>query len=263
MKRTCILTALTAFFLFIWAAPLRADSARDIMKKYTDQFELSDETNNVTMKLVNRAGKEQLRRLTIINKRYPDDLHKILIRFTYPEKISGTGLLISENTDRGDDQWLYLPALKKTKKISSQERSHSFMGSEFTYEDLRGEVLKDYNYEILGNEIVDGAECYKIKAVPVSQRKLEETGYGKRILMVRKDISFAIKTEYYDKSDRLLKTEATSGLKEIKPGVYRMNSITMENNLTGDKTILRSDGRIIESGLPSSRFTIMYLEQGA
>ncbi len=238
-------------------------SGQDVMKKYLDHFEVADETNKATMTLVSSQGKQRRRSLTIMTKEYENDLHKILIRFTEPENIRGAGLLIVENRGRSDDEWLYLPVLKKIKKISTSERSHSFMGSEFSYEDLHPEVMSDYRYELKGSDAVDGRECYIVEATPVSARKLEETGYGKRILWIRKDISFRIKVQYYDKQGKLLKTETDEQLLDIGGGKYRMNKIVMTNERTGDKTVLDSQGRSVDSDIPDSRFTTTHLKQGA
>jgi len=245
------------------SASSQAMTAKEIMKKYTDHAKVADETDKATMTLINKQGKTRSRSLTIMTKEYPGDLQKILIRFTAPERIDGAGLLIIENNDRNDDQWLYLPALKKTKKISTSERSHSFMGSEFAYEDLHGEKLKDFSYKLLESENHDGQDCYVIEAIPSSSRKLAETGYGMRKLWIRKDIFFKTKAEYYDKDNRLLKTELAEKLTPIGSGKYRMDKITMINNRTENKTVLDSKSRTIDSGIPDTRFTTRHLEQGA
>lgn len=237
-----------------------AQAGRDVMEKYSDHFKVTDESTKATMTLINKEGKQQNRSLNILTKRYPNDMHKTLITFTSPEKISGTGLLIVENQGRGDDQWLYLPVLKKVKKISTAERSHSFMGSEFAYEDLRGEVLKDFSYQLIGSEAVNGQDCFKIEATPV---RAGETGYGKRILWIRKDIFFKTKVEYYDKGGKILKTEADEDMVQIGGGKYRMNTVVMQSSQSGNKTLLKSNSRDINSGVPDSKFTTSYLEQGA
>lgn len=263
-KKYIFLAGVTAFLaLTCLPASSSAQTAREIMQKYSDQFSVPDETTKATMTLINKLGKKRARSLTILTREPPNGLRKSLIRFTSPESIRGTGLLILENKDRSDDQWLYLPALKKTKKISSQERSHSFMGSEFAYEDLHGEELEDFSYKLLRSEPLDGHACFVIEATPVSGRKLAETGYRKRILWIRKDIFFKIKAEYYDKAGRLLKTETDEDLVEIGNRNYRMNKITMLSNQTGKKTVLNSSHRAIDTGIKDSTFTIRNLERGA
>jgi outer membrane lipoprotein-sorting protein len=264
MKKYCIFMAVTVLFFatLSFPAPSSAETAREIVQKYSDQFTIPDETTKATMTLINKLGKKRIRSLTIITKEPPGGQRKTLIRFTAPESIYGTGLLIWENEDRSDDQWLYLPALKKTKKISSTERSHSFMGSEFAYEDLHGEEMRDFDYKLLRSEPIGGHECYVIEATPISKRKIKETGYSKRILWIRKDIFFKIKAEYYDKAGRLLKTETDEELVKIGTNNYRMNEITMLSDQTGKKTILSSSYRAINKGIPDSKFTIRSLERG-
>jgi outer membrane lipoprotein-sorting protein len=232
------------------------------MNQYINHFDVADETVTATMTLLNKHGKKRVRELTFMTKEFKRDLDKILIRFTSPRSIYGAGLLIVENDKRSDDQWLFLPALKKIKKISTSERSHSFMGSEFAYEDMHGEILDDYEYKLTGSETLDGHDCYIIEAKPVSARKINETGYSKRRLWIRKDISFKVKVEYYDKRGELLKTEYDEGLVKIPGGKLRMNSVTMLSNTTGKKTLLKSKNRTINSGVSSSKFTTTYLEHG-
>ena len=265
MKLASYLASIAAVVIMVSSIPgsSHAMTAREIMKKYTDQFSVADETNKATMALINKQGKQRRRSLTITSKEYPGKLHKILIRFTAPESIYGAGLLIVEQRNRSDDEWLYLPALKKIKKISTSERSHSFMGSEFSYEDLHREVLDDFAYNLKGSEVLNGQDCFLVEATPTSQRKLAETGYGKRILWIRKDIFFKVKAEYYDKKGRLLKTETDDKLTQISNGKYRMNRITMVNSKTEKKTVLESTSRSIDTGIPNTRFTSTYLEQGA
>ena len=265
MKLTSYLVSIAAVVIVVSGIPgsSYAMTAREIMQKYTDQFDVADETNKATMALINKQGKQRRRALTIMSKEYPGKLYKILIRFTAPESIYGAGLLIAEQRNRSDDEWLYLPALKKVKKISTSERSHSFMGSEFSYEDLHREVLDDFAYELKGSEVVNGQDCFLIEATPTSQRKLSETGYGKRTLWIRKDIFFKVKAAYYDKKGKLLKTETDDVLTEISSGKYRMNRITMVNSKTGKKTVLESTSRSISKGISKTRFTTTYLEQGA
>ncbi len=252
-------------FAVVLLLPLsgHALTADEIMKNYVDQFKVRDETNVATMTLVNTSGKERRRSITLMTKEYGGSLHKILIRFTAPENIRGAGLLIVENSGRSDDEWLFLPELKRIKKISTSERSHSFMGSEFSYEDLHSEVMKDYRYALKGSEPCGAHECFVIEAVPVSSRKLAETGYGKRVLWIRKDIFFRVKVDFYDRKGQLLKTETDEGLTDIGGGKYRMNKITMHNNKTGQETLLESTSRVIDSGIPATKFTTTYLKQGA
>ena len=257
-----IMAVLMIALPFLIPAVSHAESAEEIMKKFTDHYDVADETVDATMIMVNKQGAERERSLTILSKRYAHDLTHMLIRFTSPQNINGTGILIYENLDRSDDQWLFLPALKKVKKISSSERSHKFVGSEFAYEDLRGEKRRDFSYNLLHTEQLDGHDCFVIEATPKSEGKISETGYSKRIQWIRKDIYFRTKTEYFDKSGKLLKTETDEDLMDVGKGKFRMKKVTMLNNQTGEKTILISNSVKIGTGVPDSKFTLRYLERG-
>ena len=237
--------------------------ARGIMQKNDQQRKADDERLQLVMKLINKRGKERVRRVTQITKTDADGNEKSLIRFLSPADVKGTGLLTIEHSDRDDDQWLYLPALKKIRRISASDKSDNFMGSDFAYEDLASEEMENYDYKLLKNETVDGVDCYVIEAVPNNDKEKKESGYSKREIWIRKDNFVGIRTKYYDRKGELLKIFRTSDIRMIDGSdKWRAHRMDMENIKTAHKTVLLFSNFVINKGIEDKFFTKRYLERG-
>jgi outer membrane lipoprotein-sorting protein len=237
-------------------------TGRRIMELNEERNQGNDEFNLTTMRLINKRGQERKRKMEYYSKTYEGDNDKIMIRFLEPADVKGVGLLTVEHTDRDDDQWLYLPALKKVRRISSSDQGDSFMGSDYTYEDIRSEKLDKNDYKLTGDEAVDGQECYIIEATPSSEEQKKDSGYSKRFLWIRKDIYLTIKAEYYNKKGALFKTEIRGDVVEAAPGLYRPNLMEMKNLKTGHTTRITFEGRKIDEGIKDKVFTERTLKRG-
>ena len=233
-----------------------------IMERNEEQNKGEDEFNKTTMRLQNKRGQERKRKMEYYSKTYEGDNDKILIRFLEPADVKGVGLLTIEHTERDDDQWLYLPALKKVRRISSSDQGDSFMGTDFTYEDIRSEKLDKHEYNVTGSETVDGHECYILEALPATEEQIKDSGYSKRIIWMRKDIFLIVKAEYYNKKGELFKTEVRGDIVEAAPNLYRPNLMKMNNLKTGHSTTITFDERKMNSGIEDGLFTERKLKRG-
>ncbi|NOX88359.1 MAG: outer membrane lipoprotein-sorting protein [Calditrichaeota bacterium] len=258
-----IIAAFTIVFLSIGFTIARELTAREIMQKNDEQRTSKDEQSELTMELINRKGKKRVRKVRQITKTKQDGNEKSLIRFLAPADVRGTGLLTVEQSDRDDDQWLYLPALKKVRRISASDQSDNFMGTDFAFEDLRSEELDKYHYTLLGKEIVDSNECYVIEAAPSDPQEKKDSGYSKRILWIRADNFVTVRIKFFDKKEELLKIFKSSDIREIgNSAKWRAHRIEMENLKTGHKTVLYFNNYIINKGVEDRYFTQRYLERG-
>jgi len=148
-----------------------------------------------------------------------------LMEFLSPKKVKGTKLLTYEKIDRDDDQWLYLPALKRVKRIVGKGKSGSFMGSEFSYEDLGNQDYRKFSLEDRVELVnIDGVECYKNTRIPNDKK----SGYTKQIIYVNKATFLVKKIEYFDRKKELLKVATFSDYKKSK-NIYRVGKIEMIN----------------------------------
>ncbi len=251
------------FLAFSLVAVLGAQpTGREVMEMLDEQAEPKDVVSTTTMTLTkNVRGKERsrVRAITRSQKFYEsgDFSSKTLIRFQKPADVKGTGLLMWEysDADKDSDQWLYLPALQKSKRIISNQKNQSFMGSDFSYEDMEGRGIGEDSYKLLGEEGILDEPCYKVEAVPV------ETGtYARRIIWVEKRRSVMRKVEFYDKKDRLLKVMTIPEIR--KDGDYwTILKMEMENVQKPHRTTLEVSDLSYDSGIEDSFFTERYLKR--
>ena len=186
------------------------------------------------MILENRAGKTSTRKIETRQLEVSGDGDKSLSLFKEPRDVEGTAMLTFSHGLDPDDQWLYLPAIKRVKRISSKNRSGPFMGSEFAFEDLGSQEIDKYTYKYLRDEVCgEGMECTVSERYPA----YENSGYTRLVVWLDKAEHRTVKVEYYDRKDSLLKTLSQTGFKEYA-GYWRADTFRMENHQTGKKTIL-------------------------
>jgi hypothetical protein len=232
------------------------------MQKQRELQRPKDEAETLLMKLVSKTGEVKERRVIIYALLDDQDLNKILIRVLAPRDVENTGLLIWEGHNGNDDEWLYLPATKKIKRIASNSRKKRFMGTDFSVEDLRPEPLSLRNYSLVGSDTVDGQECYIIEAVPATERQAADSNYSRRRMWVRKDIFLTVKREFYDKKGRLAKIETPRKLVNVKDTFWRPNELEMHDIQAGSRTVVIVENRAVDRGLKESFFTEVQLTRG-
>ncbi len=236
-------------------------SGRQIMEKQKELQRLQDEEEVLDMQLIDSKGRTKERKIIRYTMKTPEDLDKLLIKFTYPPDVKGTALLTWEHQNQDDDQWLYPPALRKEKRIASSGKKNKFMGTDFAYEDLRSEKLDVHEYNLLGTETSEGDEYFVVEALPATEKEKRESGYSKRKLWVKKDIFFTLKIEYFDKGGNLAKIQSNSELKNVGGGTYRADTTKMDNLQEKHQTVLTVKGRKANQGLEESLFTIRMLKR--
>lgn len=203
------------------------------------------------MILVDRRGEETLRELELFALEISADEERSLVYFHSPRDIRGTGLLTFSFRDREEEQWLYLPALRRTKRIAATGRSSPFMGSEFAYEDLVPMYPSQYDYSFVGEEALDGTACFVIERYP----RYEGTGYRKQRLWIDTEEYRVLRVDSWDLRDRLLKTLTLSGYEEYLDGIWRPSKALMVNHRTEDATRLRWFDYRFHTGLDENDFS--------
>jgi outer membrane lipoprotein-sorting protein len=192
-------------------------------------------TAEMEMILRNRSGKESRRKITNRQLEVNGDGDKSLSLFKEPRDVSGTAMLTFTHGLDPDDQWLYLPSIKRVKRISSKNKSGPFMGSEFAFEDLASQEVEKYTYKLLREEACgENYECFVVERFP----QYENSGYKRQISWIDKAEYRNIKVEFYDRKDSLLKTLEMSGFKEYSGGFWRADTFEMTNHQTGKSTTL-------------------------
>jgi len=216
--------------------------------KVTDGFESS--VAKTQMILINASGQKSVRDL-LMKTLEGENGDKTISTFLSPADVKGTKVLGWEHVDRDDDQWLYLPALKRVKRIASRNKSGSFMGSEFSYEDIGNQNPQKYTFSGEPQKVtLDGVECYKGVRVP----KDKNSGYTKQVTWVDTKDFLIRKVDYYDRKKELLKTAIFSDYKQIE-GIWRVGKIEMKNHQNDKSTILLWKEDKIKVGLKDKDFT--------
>jgi len=205
-----------------------------------------------------------VRKIAQVTKLYDNgDTEKKLIRFLSPADVKGTGLLTYDYEGKYDDMWLFIPALRKTRRIVSSEKAKSFMGSEFSYADISPPPLDDFNYTILGEETVNETLCWKIEMVPVDDDFADENGFSKKISWIGKKDFVIRKAVYHDLDGELHKELEVKEIKELdlKNHKFRPIHMVMVNKQNNRKSILKIDQIKFNPDVKDEYFTTRYLER--
>jgi outer membrane lipoprotein-sorting protein len=239
--------------LTVAASPLLAQDPTGIevaqeADRRDDAF--GDQTAELTMALRNRNGDESSRRMRNLTLEVEDDGDKTLVIFDEPRDVSGTAFLNYTHRDGSDDQWLYLPALRRVKRISSNNTSGPFMGSEFAYEDISSQEIEKYTYDFVRAETVDGMAMYVIERVPLD----ENSGYTRQLVWYDQAEYRLQKIDFYDRKNELLKTLTYHGYEQYIDQYWRAERMEMENHLTGKSTTLSFANYAFQTGLTERDF---------
>ncbi|NKB77034.1 MAG: outer membrane lipoprotein-sorting protein [Gammaproteobacteria bacterium] len=233
-----------------------------IMQEQKQRHDVPQEFSQKKMTLESAKGKVKHRRMINYTRSLENQGNKTLLKFLEPTTIHNVGLLTWEQADpKEDDQWLYLPASKKIKRISGGGKSNSFMGTDFSFEDMRPENLQTHEYEILGEEDIDGLKYWLVQALPTTRKEKKASGYSKRIFWVRQDIYFTVKVEFYDRKKRLSKIGLYTDLEEVADGVWRSNVVSMENIKRKTRTSLITNQRDLVTPLSDAVFGTQALKR--
>lgn len=216
-----------------------------------------DISADVVMTLRNSRGDESKRFLRMRSLEKDDDGDRSLVIFDEPMDVKGTALLTHAHKTGEDDQWLYLPALKRVKRIAGANKSGPFMGSEFAYEDLTSPQIEKYQYKYLRDETLDGMACYVIERVPEDKH----SGYSRQIIWLDQAEYRLLKTEFYDRRGDLLKTLAISGFQQYLDRYWRAERFSMENHQTGKSTEILWKNITFRQGLTDRDFDVNSLSR--
>lgn len=251
---------LLALSLIVPAAWADADADRGLAiateadKRDTGWHDLRAE---LTMLLRNKQGEESLRHMRTQSLEVEGDGDKTMIIFDQPLDVQGTALLTFSHKTEADDQWLYLPALKRVKRISSRNKSGPFMGSEFAYEDLASQEIEKYSYRYIQDDMLDGQATFLIERDPVD----ENSGYKRQRVWIDQAEYRPIRIEFYDRKDSLLKTLNFTAYTQYLDRYWRAREMYMQNHQTGKSTLLTWQHYDFRVGLEESDFTTNSLKR--
>ena len=253
IPRVCLCVAMAMVLLSPWVCPGQTpeEKGRAIAEEADRRYKgYGDSTAHLRMVLRNRQGQTSERELRTRSLEVADGTESLCI-FDSPADVKQTVLLTHTHTAAPDDQWLYLPALKRVRRIAAQNRSGSFMSSEFSYEDIATHVMEKYTYKWLRDETCDEQDCYVVERRPVDSH---ESGYIRQIVWLDKAEYRMLKVEYYDRKDSLFKTLILKDYRKYLDRFWRPHDMDMVNHQTGKSTQLIWSDMAFRTGLTENEF---------
>jgi len=255
-KLICSVCIATLFSLLCVAPAVHGDENEDKGLAIAQEMKARDRgwvdsSARLVMILRNRSGQETTREMRVLALEVQDDGDKSMTIFDTPNDVKGTAFLSYTHATEPDDQWLWLPALKRVKRISSKNKSGPFMGSEFAYEDLSSFEIAKYRYRWLRDEEFDGQACFVIETFPVD----EFSGYTRQVVWIDQAEYRPLKIDFYDRKDALLKTLTLTGYQIYLDAYWRPGNQSMVNHQNGKSTDLMMQDYQFQTGLDESDFT--------
>jgi outer membrane lipoprotein-sorting protein len=244
--------------LFLLTIPLQAQTGREIMQQAADK-DMGDTTHTlVQMDLIDKNGTVSNRVVEMFGKENSEGSAMIMVIFHRPATVKGTRFLSITNEGRADDMWIYLPSLKRVRRIAASEGGESFMGTDLTYDDMGSKDVDNDDHTLVGEEDVDGYPCYVVESVP---RDPSESEYSRRKTWVSREMLIPIRMELFDKEGALLKVLTVSEIENIQ-GFWTPKITRMTNVQENHSTVLTMERVIYNENLPDGIFTTRFLQTG-
>jgi hypothetical protein len=260
---TAVLTC--TFLLFSGIHAAQAMTGREIMEKVDARDDGDNLTANVEMILIDKKDNQRIRKMKIFNKDKGKDTWKLQF-FISPADVKDTGFLTYDyyEGERDDDQWLFLPDLRKTKRIASSDKSSAFMGSDFSYADMTRRVLDEWTYKLLKETEVNGHKVWLVEALPASKEVEDRYGFTKSVIFIRQDIFMGVRAVHWLKEGKKIKYQEMLGIEQID-SVWTSTEARMKttkNKVTLHKTVMKWTDIKYNQTIDDAMFTVRRLEKG-
>jgi outer membrane lipoprotein-sorting protein len=206
--------------------------------------------------LTDKRGSKRTLSFVAASRRYDPPLSKSLVRFSSPPDLAGAGFLQVQRRDADDDRFLFLPALKRARRISGNLRSSAFMGTDFSFADLDRRDLRDSEAKLLGSEKIGSSQCYVMDVVP----RRSDTQYSHLEMWVRKDNFLPLRTKMYDKANVHVKTFEAQEVRRIS-GVWFISRSLMTDHKHNHSTLLMLQKIVVDAQIPDEEFSVRALEK--
>ncbi len=258
-----IIPLLVVFSVSVLAAEL--PDGDEIAQKINARDEGIAVSRRLKMEMTDRHGKVRVRETRAFRKYYGDE-KRTAIFYLKPKNIKDTAFLTFDYADKeqDDDQWLYLPAMRKVRRISASDRGDYFLGTDLSYEDIKLETrisIKDYTRKTIAEDEVDGFHCYVVAETTVDNETAEELGHLRRESCVDDSIWIVRKSKFWDVQNKLLKTTYFKDISKVQ-GIWTAHKIEVENHKTGHKTVFSFSDVDYSKGVNDNVFTQNALKRG-
>ena len=257
MKRKVVFALL--MLAFIKALSAQQPDAGQIMSKCRDLSLIGSMSATINLSITEKNGTSRKRTISMATKSYPDGLEKRFIKFIEPADVRGTSMLVIDNKNAQDEMWIYLPALRKTRRIVSSEKGKSFMSSEFSNADMSSPTISDFVYTHLAESGLDGH--WIIESQPITEVQADEYGYSKRISYINMDNYQIMKMEFFNFDNELFKTIEISSIYSLPDGKFLISNMIANNLLTKRKSEIILNNITEGVKIDDSYFTIQNLQR--
>lgn len=260
--QTKLLILALMFSLFMFDHPILHAAApldgKKIMTQVYDRPDGNDRTSIITMSLINKNGRKRVREMQSFSKDYGKDRKSVMV-FKDPADVRGTAFLSwdYDEVQKEDDKWIYLPAMKKVRRISGASKNELFMGSDYTYDDMGKRSVDKDTHKLIGDDRILGHDCWKIESISKDPGDL----YHKRIIWVSKAAFMVVQAEYFDK-DGLVKIFKVLDIKK-QGGFWTMLRSEMDNVSRHHKTVMETGSVQYDTGVRDDLFTVSTIQRGA
>ncbi len=239
LKQSIVLMAILLSLVFSQALSAELPSGDEIAQKINARDEGAAVGRKLKMEMQDRHGKTRVRETRAFRKYFGDE-KRTAIFYLSPKNIKDTAFLTYDyaDKDQDDDQWLYLPAMRKVRRISASDRGDYFLGTDFSFEDIKLETrvsIADYTRKTIGEDEVDGVHCYVVEEIAIDHETAEELGHSRRQSCVDDNIWIVRKSQFWDLQDKLLKTTYFKDISKVE-GIWTAHTVEVENHKTGHRT---------------------------
>ncbi len=246
-------------------AEISQPSGLEIAQRINARDEGASVSRNLIMEMVDRRGKKRVRETRGFRKYYGEE-KRTMIFYLKPNNVRKTAFLTYDypQADQDDDQWLYLPAMRKVRRISSSDRGDYFLGTDFTYEDIKKENkvgIEDYNWKTVGEEEIDGHHSFIVEAIPINDKVAKELGYSKVLSWVDSKIWMVRQSKHWDIRGNELKTINVRDIRQVQ-NIWTAYNIDVVNHKTGHNTRFHFSDIDYSTGVADDIFTQQALRRG-
>lgn len=261
LRRHAIFTATLSFLVIFICVRVQAQdklSGEEIVEKSQQAFHYAgkDMKAKVMMKLISKSGKERIRELTMLRLNQGDNgEQKYYMYFHQPADVRQMAFMVWKYPGKNDDRWLYVPAIKLVQRIAANDKNSSFVGSDFTYEDVSGRDVSEDTHTLKGEEVMNGDSVYVLESVPKDEKSAY---YSRKVSWIDKETFLPLKEEYYDQRGDLFKTFMAEQIKVVE-GIATIMQRTMANAQSGHRTVVTFEAVTYNNGLEDSIFSERYL----
>jgi uncharacterized protein len=239
-------------------------TAEEIMRNNFFATKTTSLVTDATMVLINDKGQQRERRILTLSKLQQDGVNlELVVRFDTPVDVRGTTFLQIQHLETDDDMWIFLPALKKTRRLVANNKRDSFVGTDFSYGDILTLKPETFDHALIGSKPMDGHDCYVVDSVPKTAALMNDIGYAKKTSWIRQDNFMEVMVEYYDEGGQLYKTQTTADHKMLEAGPQRWIALRREmvNHQSRHKTIVTFDKTDTSGAIPDDAFTTHAIER--